>query len=194
MLLTVTQFMTLDGVVQSPATPDEDTRDGFDLGGWLPPHFDADVADAVSGVFDVADAFLLGRRTYDEMAAYWPSQSPAEGRDRVELNELPKFVATSRDGALTWAGSQRLSGDLVQSVSELKRRPGRELQVHGSASLVRSLAEADLVDVYRLVVVPVVLGRGRRLFDGAPPHSLRLTATRTSGSGAAMLTYDVARD
>jgi dihydrofolate reductase len=191
MKLTVTQFMTLDGVVDSPAGPDEAPNSGFESAGWLPPYFDEMVTVFVAGIFDLASAFLLGRRTYDEMSAFWPSQEPPEGRDRVELNELPKYVVTSRDGELTWAGSHRVTGDLATAVSALKSEPGEELQVHGSGTLVRSLAAARLVDTYRLLYFPVVLGRGRRLFEDAPPQGLKLTDSAMSDSGVAMLTYDV---
>lgn len=191
MRLTVTQFMTLDGVVQGPGAPEEDTSDGFDLGGWLPPHFDEAVGAYMTGIFEVADEFLLGRRTYDLMAAYWPEQPAAEDETAIKLNELPKHIATSRTDELAWQGSARIEGDVAAAVTELKRRPGRELQVHGSGTLVRSLAAADLVDAYHLLLFPVVLGRGRRLFgDGMVPAGLRLTDHRTSGSGVALLTYE----
>lgn len=192
MRLTVTQFMTLDGVVQGPGAPEEDPSDGFDLGGWLPPHFDEAVGAYMGEIFQVADEFLLGRRTYDLMAAYWPGQTNPDG-SAFELNALPKHVATAQTDELAWEGSVRLDGDTAAAVAELKRRPGRELQVHGSGTLVRSLMAADLVDAYRLLVFPVALGRGRRLFgDGTAPAGLRLTESRISGSGVAMLTYEAA--
>jgi dihydrofolate reductase len=192
MRLTVTQFMTLDGVVQGPGAVEEDPSDGFDLGGWLPPHFDEAVGAYMAEIFEVADEFLLGRRTYDLMAAYWPEQTNPDG-SVFELNALPKHVATTRPDELAWEGSVRIEGDVAAAVAELKRRPGRELQVHGSGTLVRSLMAADLVDAYHLLVFPVALGRGRRLFgDGAPPVGLRLTDSRMSGSGVAMLTYEAA--
>jgi dihydrofolate reductase len=194
MRLTITTFLTLDGVMQAPGGPDEDRSGGFDLGGWLPPHFDETVGAYMAGVLDRADALLLGRRTYDIMAAYWPHVTdPAEGGPDNPLNRLPKYVATNRADELTWSGSRRLDGDLVTAITELKNRPGRELQVHGSGALARSLMRAGLIDTYHLLFFPVVLGRGQRLFaDGVPPAGLRLTDSRTSASGVTMQTYDSA--
>jgi len=194
MRLTITTFLTLDGVMQAPGGLEEDRSGGFDLGGWLPPHFDETVGGYMSAVLDRADALLLGRRTYDIMAAYWPHVTdPAQGGPDNPLNRLPKYVATNRTDELTWSGSQRLGDDLVTAITELKNRPGRELQVHGSGALARSLMREGLIDTYHLLVFPVVLGRGQRLFaDGVPPAGLRLTDTRTSASGVTMLTYDSA--
>ncbi|WP_433283054.1 dihydrofolate reductase family protein [Micromonospora sp. CA-244673] len=192
MRLTITTFLTLDGVMQAPGGQEEDRTGGFDLGGWLPPHFDETVGGWMGETFERAEALLLGRRTYDIMAAYWPHVTdPAEGGPDNPLNRLPKYVATTRDDELTWSGSHRLDGDLAAAVSELKNRPGGELQVHGSGALARSLMREGLIDTYQLLVFPVVLGRGQRLFaDGVPPAGLRLTGTRTSGTGVTMLTYD----
>ncbi|TDC75808.1 dihydrofolate reductase [Micromonospora sp. KC606] len=192
MRLTLTTFLTLDGVMQAPGAPDEDRSEGFDLGGWLPPHFDETVGRWMDEIFGRADAFLLGRRTYDVFAGWWPRVDPAEGGQVGEaLNRLPKHVATSRPDELTWSGASRLDGDLVRAVGELKSRPGRELQVHGSGALAASLMRESLIDTYHLLIFPVVLGRGRRLFaDGVPPAGLRLTDSRTSGTGVTMQTYD----
>ena len=192
MRLTITTFLTLDGVMQAPGGQEEDRAGGFDLGGWLPPHFDETVGGWMGETFERAEALLLGRRTYDIMAAYWPHVTdPAEGGPDNPLNRLPKYVATTRDDELTWSGSHRLDGDLAAAISELKNRPGGELQVHGSGALARSLMREGLIDTYQLLVFPVVLGRGQRLFaDGVPPAGLRLTGTRTSGTGVTMLMYD----
>lgn len=188
MRLTLTTFLTLDGVMQAPGGPDEDRGGGFDLGGWLPPHFDETVGGYMDEIFDRADAFLLGRRTYDIFSAWWPHVTHPED---VTLNRLPKHVATTRQDELTWSGAQRLDGDLPTAVAELKARPGRELQVHGSGSLARSLIGHGLIDAYHLLIFPVVLGRGQRLFaDGVPPTGLRLVDSRTSGSGVMLLTYE----
>jgi dihydrofolate reductase len=191
MRLTLTTFLTLDGVTQAPGAPDEDRSGGFDLGGWLPPHFDQAVGDQMTGIFEHADAFLLGRRTYDIFASWWPNVTDPADPIGSKLNNLPKYVATSRDDELTWSGSERLTGDLAKAVTALKERPGRELQVHGSGRLARSLMREGLIDTYRMLIFPVVLGRGERLFaDGVPPTGLRLTDSRTSGTGVTMLTYD----
>ncbi|MFE9954079.1 dihydrofolate reductase family protein [Micromonospora sp. NPDC005299] len=192
MRLTITTFLTLDGVMQAPGGQEEDRTGGFDLGGWLPPHFDETVGGWMGETLERAEALLLGRRTYDIMAAYWPHVTdPAEGGPDNPLNRLPKYVATTRNDELTWSGSHRLDGDLAAAVTELKNRPGGELQVHGSGALARSLMREGLIDTYQLLVFPVVLGRGQRLFaDAVPPAGLRLTGTRTSGTGVTMLTYD----
>ncbi|MCI4064150.1 dihydrofolate reductase family protein [Micromonospora sp. R77] len=191
MRLTLTTFLTLDGVVQGPGSPDEDRTDGFDLGGWVPPHFDEAVGERITGIFEQADAFLLGRRTYDIFAAWWPNVTDPADPVGGRLNNLPKYVATGRDDELTWSGSERLDGDLVKAVTALKEQPGRELQVHGSGRLAQSLMREGLIDAYHLMIFPVVLGRGRRLFaDGLPPTGLRLADSRASGSGVTMLTYE----
>lgn len=193
MRLTCTTFLTLDGVTQAPGAPDEDRSGGFDLGGWLPAHFDEAVGGYIDEIFERADAFLLGRRTYDIFASWWPTVTDPDDKVADKLNRLPKHVATSRADELTWSGAQRLDGDLAAAVIALKERPGRELQVHGSSTLAQSLMRAGLVDAYHLLIFPVVLGRGRRLFaDGVPPAGLRLAEHRTSGTGVQLLTYEYA--
>ncbi len=193
MRLTLTTFLTLDGVMQSPGAPEEDPRDGFDLGGWLPPHFDGETGQYMNEVFDEADAFLLGRRTYEAMAGFWPAVTDPGNRVGSQLNSLPKHVVTATMKDLSWPGSMVLSGDVAHEVGELKRTPGRELQIHGSGALARSLMRQDLIDAYRLVVFPVVLGRGQRLFaDGVRPATMRLAGTRTTGRGVVMHTYEAA--
>jgi dihydrofolate reductase len=191
MRLTVTTFVTVDGVYQSPGAPEEDPSGGFELGGWLAPHFDEAVGMYMDEILSRAEAFLLGRRTYDLMAAHWPHTEAPEGGPDFPLNKLPKYVATASTVDLSWAGSQRIDGDLATAVRELKSRPGGELQVHGSGALAQSLMAAGLVDAYHLLVFPVVLGRGLRLFaDGVPPAGLRLVDSRSSGSGVMMLAYE----
>lgn len=192
MRLTITTFLTVDGVMQSPGGPDEDRAGGFDLGGWLPPLFDETVGEYMGQIFGRVDAFLLGRRTYDIFAGYWPYiTDPAQEPITGPLNRLPKYVATTQRDELTWSGSQRLEGKLATAVAELKARPGRELQVHGSGALAKSLLAEGLVDAYHLLIFPVILGQGQRLFtDGVPPAGLRLVDSRTSGSGVTMQTYE----
>jgi dihydrofolate reductase len=193
MRVTLTTFLTMDGVMQSPGAPQEDPRDGFDLGGWLPPHFDEETGLYMNEVFDQAGAFLLGRFTYEAFAGFWPTVTDPGNRVGSQLNSLPKYVATSTVKDFSWPGSVPLSGDIAQEVAELKRKPGRELQIHGSGALARSLMSHDLIDAYRLVVFPVVLGRGQRLFaDGVPPTAMRLVDSRTTGRGVAMHTYEAA--
>jgi len=147
----------------------------------------------MNGVFDAADAFLLGRVTYQAMAGFWPQVTDPANRVAAQLNSRTKHVVTSSLTELSWAGAVPLSGDVVGQVAELKRAPGRELQIHGSGALARSLMPHGLIDAYRLVIFPVVLGRGRRLFaDGTPPTAMRLTEARSTGSGVVMHSYEAA--
>jgi dihydrofolate reductase len=193
MRLTVTTFVTLDGVMQSPGAPEEDPRGGFGLGGWLPPLFDEETGQYMNEVFDEADVFLLGRRTYEAMAGFWPSVSDPANRVGTQLNSLPKHVVTATLTELSWSGAVPLTGDIAKQVAALKEVPGRELQVHGSRALVRHLTAEGLVDAYNLVIFPVVLGRGQRLFaDGTPPSAMRLTASRATSGGVVMHTYETA--
>jgi dihydrofolate reductase len=192
MRLTVTTFMTLDGVVQAPGAPDEDRSGGFEMGGWLVPYADEDMGRFVADWFALADAFLLGRRTYEIFAAHWPRVTDEGDLVASRLNSLPKYVASNTLDRVEWRGSTLLSGDVPAEVAKLKQRPGGELQVHGSGRLVQALMAHDLVDEYRLWVYPVVLGRGRRLAEGGPARALSLVETKTTGSGVAVHVYQPA--
>lgn len=193
MELTVTTFLSVDGVYQGPGGPDEDRSDGFDRGGWTVPHFDEETGAFMDGVFREVDAFLLGRRTYDIFAAYWPNVTDPDELVANRLNALPKYVASTTLTDPEWSGTTVLDGDVAAAVRELKARPGRELQVHGSGRLVRFLLEHDLVDRLNLLVFPVIVGAGRRLF---PEHGLAtglaLTETRTTPSGVTISVYRTA--
>ncbi|MFE3445438.1 dihydrofolate reductase family protein [Nocardia sp. NPDC059180] len=193
MELSLTLFVTLDGVYQAPGGPEEDPRGGFTQGGWMAPFIDADFGAFIDSVFDRADAFLLGRRTYDIFAGYWPKVTDSDDVVPVKLNALPKFVVSTHLDHAEWANTEILSGDLVTEVTALKDRPGREVQVHGSGSLGQSLLAAGLVDILHLVTTPVVLGDGKRLFtDGLRPTGFRLTESRASSTGLVMSTYRMA--
>ncbi len=193
MRLTLTTFVTLDGVMQGPGAPEEDRSGGFELGGWLPPHFDEGVAAFMSEIFDRADAFLLGRRTYQAMAGFWPSMTDPDDRVARQLNALPKHVATNTLTDLDWPGATRLDGEVLDAVAALKERAGRELQIHGSGTLARTLMQHGAIDAYNVLVFPVVLGRGRKLFaDDVEPTALKLTDSRTTGSGVVMVRYEPA--
>src|SRR3712207_877477 len=164
MKLTVTTFQTLDGVMQAPGGPEEDPSGGFEHGGWLVPHADAEMGAFMDETFRPAEAFLLGRFTYETFAAHWPKVDAADDPVATKLNALPKYVAsrTLRDEDLTWQGSSLLGGDVPAAVAELKARPGGELQVHGSAGLVQTLLHHELVDELRVLTFPVVLGADRK--------------------------------
>jgi dihydrofolate reductase len=188
--LTATMFLTVDGVYQGPGGRDEDRSGGFDRGGWLAPFFDDEVGAFMLDTFERPSAFLLGRRTYDIFAGFWPNQTDPSDPVATKLNALPKYVAstTLRDPA--WANTTVLRGELVQAVRDLKAQPGNELQVHGSGRLLRFLLEHDLVDTLRLEVFPVIVGKGMRLFpDEGPDTRLELASSTTSASGVQLLTY-----
>jgi dihydrofolate reductase len=188
MRLTVTTFVTLDGVMQCPGGPDEDGT-GFEYGGWSVPYGDEDFGKFMAAVFVNAEAFLLGRKTYEIFAGYWPHVTDENDPIATQLNRLPKHVVTSTLTDLGWHNSTRLGGDLVGAVSRLKAQPGNELQVHGSGQLAQALIEHGLVDEYRLLIFPVILGAGRQLFPRTPvTAALHLADSRTTAAGVTILT------
>lgn len=190
MKLTVTAFTSLDGVMQGPGGPDEDASNGFDLGGWVVPFVDEGFGTIVTDIFSRVDEILLGRTTYDMMHGFWPQITDPDDPVARALNTLPKHVATHRPDSLEWENSHPIVGDVVEAVSELKTKPGRELQVHGSHGLVQTLLEAGLVDELSLLTFPVVLGRGKRLFgDGAVSTSMRLDSGLITDAGVVFARY-----
>ncbi|MCU1486730.1 MAG: deaminase [Actinomycetia bacterium] len=191
MRISVTEFVSLDGVSQGPGSADEDTTDGFGRGGWLVPHIDGTFVQQASDWLDLADGLLLGRRTYEAFARDWPEITDPADPFTGRMNALPKYVVTNSLTEGSWNPTTVLRGDPVQTVAELKSRPGRELQVHGSARLAASLLTAGLVDVLRLVVAPAVVGTGRRLLSHpSDAVGLRLTAHRATPLGLLLLEYE----
>lgn len=193
MKLVLMEFVSLDGVSQGPGSPDEDTSDGFTRGGWFVPFVDAAFMQTVTKWIDAADAFLFGRRTYEAFAAHWPTVTDPADAVANKLNGVPKYVVSKslRDG--NWNPTTLLSKDIAAQVARIKRQPGREIQIHGSARLGHSLIQEGLVDEVRLAVAPVVVGQGRKLFpDGGAPLGFKLTRHEATSAGLAIHTYQAA--
>ncbi len=187
--LTLTTFLTVDGVMQAPGGPGEDRSGNFPHGGWLVPHADADMGKTMVEIFSKADAFLLGRTTYDIFSAYWPRITDPGDLIASKLNSLPKFVASRTRTTFSWSGAAHVR-DVVKDVIDLKQRFSREVQVHGSCGLAQTLIEKDLIDEYRLLTFPVVLGTGKRLFGaGAMPATLTLVRSNTTSKGVVVSVY-----
>jgi dihydrofolate reductase len=187
----VQDWMTLDGVVQAPGTPDEDTTGGFQHGGWSLPYFDDVAAAWVVENLTAAGGFLLGRLTYENFAAYWPNAGEAEKALAEPLNTRPKYVAsTTLTEPLGWQNSTVLQGDVVAAVQGLKTGDGGDLLAIGSTKLVQTLAEHDLIDEFRLMIDPLVVGGGKRLFpDDGVLRRLRLVESRVTTAGGFIGTY-----
>ena len=180
-------FVSLDGVMQAPGAPREDPSGGFAFGGWVFPHWDDATGEAMGELFARPFDLLLGRRTYDIFAAHWPftDEEPA-----ALFNAVTKYVATSSEEPLAWQNSVKLEGDVPEAVAGLKREDGPDLLTQGSSMLVRSLLAAGLVDELKLLVFPVLLGRGKKLIGGeAEPREWRLLESRTSPSGVIAARY-----
>ena len=189
--LIVAAMISLDGVMQAPGGPEEDTDGGFIHGGWVWPHARED-DETMGGVFSRPYDLVLGRRTYDIFAAYWP-QIPGDGsfgNIADGFNAATKHVATHRPDTLDWRNSRALGDDVIASLRELKRSDGPDLVTQGSSDLVHQLLATDLVDELRLQVFPVLLGQGKRLFDsGAQPSTFRLVSSQTSAAGVLAARY-----
>jgi dihydrofolate reductase len=189
--LIVNEFMSLDGVVQAPGAADEDTTGGFHHGGWHMQYMDdASQQRVLAGIVE-ADGFLLGRGTYEIFAAYWPNAPEEEQVVAEPLNSKPKWVAsTTLGGELAWQNSTLLQGDVSDAVAALKREDGGDIHVIGSPQLVRTLLGNGLVDELRLMIDPVVLGGGKRMFsDDGTLRSLQLVDSETTSTGAIFATY-----
>jgi dihydrofolate reductase len=192
MKLTVMTQITVDGVVQgNGGASEEDRRNGFDRGGWAKGAGDDQTRELITRTYQRADAFLFGRRTYELFAGGWGTVEELRAHPiGVALNQAPKYVASATLTEPAWAGTTVLSGDLAAAIGELKARPGGELQVHGSGTLVRWLLANGLVDELTLLIIPVVLGQGTRLFpaDG-PDIALDLVETRADSKGVMIQVY-----
>jgi dihydrofolate reductase len=170
-------FISLDGVVEAPDK-------------WHFPYFNEEMGAAVGEAIAASDSLLLGRRGYEEFAAYWPHQNPAENDFASIMNDTPKYVASTTLTEVEWQNSTLLEGDLTESITALKEQPGKNIGMSGSATLVRSLLEQGLVDELRLLMHPLVVGQGAKLFpDGSPPVALELVDSKTFQTGVLDLTY-----
>jgi dihydrofolate reductase len=188
-------FLTLDGVMQAPGARDEDRDGGFRHGGWLAPYFDETLDRVMTEWIQGAGAFLLGRRTYDIFAAYWPGSTDPADEIATALNARPKFVASRTLRELAWNNSHLLKGDVAEQVATLKAQEGGEIQVHGSGNLLQTLFRHDLIDTLRLWHFPVSLGTGKRLFgEGTIPKSFRLVETVRTTTDAVLHVYERAGD
>jgi dihydrofolate reductase len=190
----VSEWMTLDGVVQGPGHADEDTDGGFEHGGWHMRYFDDISRKWVIAGYAEVGGFLLGRRTYEILAAYWPTAPEEVQAVARPLNTLPKYVAsTTLTEPLEWQNSTVLQGDVAEAVLALKQEDGGDLHVIGSPVFVQTLIEHDLVDEFRVMIDPVVVGGGKRLFrDGGAVRPLRLVESQVTTTGAIIATYGTA--
>jgi dihydrofolate reductase len=186
--------LTLDGVMQAPGRPDEDRRGGFEHGGWAQPYNDPVMASVAAEGMANGGALLLGRRTYEDFFSFWPNQT--DNPFTAVLDNTQKYVASrTLQEPLPWRNSTLLEGDAAEAVARLKQQPGKDMVVLGSGELVQSLLRRDLVDQFMLLIHPLVLGSGRRLFgDGGAPAALRLADTKTTTTGVVIATYQTGRN
>jgi dihydrofolate reductase len=187
--LVVGTFVTLDGVMQAPGGPDEDRDGGFEHGGWTVPFFDEELGDQMVELIGRTDAILLGRKTYDVFIQHWPHVGD-EDPIAAKLNSAPKYVVSRTLDSADWQNTTVLRGELRDEIPQLKAQHD-EVQVPGSASLIQSLLREDLVDEFSVLVFPIVLGTGKRLFgEGTIPRSMRLVETKTFPTGVALHRYE----
>ncbi|MGW1124901.1 dihydrofolate reductase family protein [Streptomyces sp. NPDC002526] len=185
----VTTFLTLDGVMQAPGGPEEDPESGFTHGGWQKPTYDDGVGEAIADWYADTDAMLLGRKTYDIFAGYWPTADP-DNPFTERMNSMHKYVASRTLTSVDWQNSTLLTGDTADAVRRLKETEGRNINVVGSGDLAQTLMREDLVDEYRLTIHPVILGTGKRLFaDGAIPTALEPVKVTGTKGGTVLAVY-----
>jgi dihydrofolate reductase len=189
--LIVNTFLTLDGVMQAPGGPGEDDSGGFAHGGWSVNYWDEQMGQVMNEAMSTGFDLVLGRRTYDIFAAYWPHASNDAGAR--PLNDATKYVASRSRPTLEWSKSVQIEGDAAEGIAALKKGDGPELQVHGSGNLIQTLMSHNLVDQYRLWVFPLVIGSGKRLFsEGTIPSGLKLVDSKVSTTGVVIATYEPA--
>jgi len=183
-------FLTLDGVMQAPGGSDEDREGGFAHGGWVVPYFDEQLGAHMVALIQRAGALLLGRKTYDIFAAWWPT-TPDTDPIAAVYNRIPKYVASRSPRRLEWAKSHQLGEEIAVEVANLKEQDGGEIQVPGSSGLMQTLMNSDLIDEFHLIVFPAIVGSGKRLFgDGAIPRALSLTSIETTATGVVIQVYE----
>jgi dihydrofolate reductase len=200
--ITASAFVSLDGVMQAPGGPEEDPSGGFKYGGWTAPLWDDTLGAAMDEVLATPFDLLLGRKTYDIFAAYWPHVNPdandlsaLEGEVARLFNKATKYVATHKPATLAWQKSQSLGNDVVATLRDLKKQDGPTLLVQGSSNLVHTLLEHDLIDEITLLIFPLALGKGKRFFgEGTLPGAFKLTKSATSGTGVLIARYERAGD
>jgi dihydrofolate reductase len=197
----VNTFLTLDGVMQAPGGPEEDPSGGFEHGGWSVTYWDDGMDEVMADLMGKPFDLLLGRRTYEIFAAHWPhaaeraerggDESGVDDEAAAALNSARKYVASRTLDEVTWSNSVLLEGDVGEAVAELKRQDGPEIQVHGSADLIQTLLRHDLIDEFSLLIFPVVVGPGKRLFgDGTVPAGMQVVDSRVFGSGVVWVRYE----
>ena len=187
----VVNWLTLDGILQGPGSPDEDTRNGFEQGGWALPYGDEETGAKMGERMGKDFAWLFGRFTYEDLLTSWNTQG---GPFKDALNNTPKYVASSNPAtSLEWPNSTLLYGDVPTAVADLKQSSDANLVIMGSGVLIGSLMAAEVIDAYFLMIAPVVLGNGRRLFEGGVQASLRLVESVTTSTGVVMTTYERVR-
>jgi len=185
--INVIEFVSLDGVIQGPGGPEEDTSGGFAYGGWIIPHSDAVSSTAIRKEMDMPFDLLLGRKTFDIWAQFWPHH----GEIWPAVNTATKYVASNTITSHEWQPSVFLSGDISEKISTIKRQQGPDLHVYGSANLIQTLLKHDLVDAFWLKIFPITLGGGKRLFaDGAIPAAFKLTESTVTSKGVILVNYE----
>ena len=184
------EFLSLDGVMEDPGG-----AEGSEYGGWSFAYFNEELGQAIGEGFAASDALLMGRTTYEEWAAFWPKQNPEENPDAVQMNAVRKYVvSTTLEESLEWSNSTLIKENVAEEIEKLKNQPGKDIVISGSGSLVRSLLEDGLIDELRLLVHPIVVGGGKRLFkEGGERMALELVDSKTFSTGVVYLTYRPAR-